>query len=200
MKVAFATQDLKRVDAHFGWAKNIAIYELRRRSATLRRSRSSSTATCRKTATRTSSAQARGDQGLRDPLRRRDRRLGRGARRGQQNIHPMKVHAAREDHRSAREAAGGAERQSAAVAAQGDVEGQGARLRFRRGDRECLKPRRQSRPTPEDTVFIKELIKQWRAQDTHGTWEKKSDVELLEPYIVDQGAAPRNPDHRRSRP
>ncbi|CAN5312479.1 nitrogen fixation protein NifX [soil metagenome] len=28
MKVAFATQDLKRVDAHFGWAKNIAIYDL----------------------------------------------------------------------------------------------------------------------------------------------------------------------------
>lgn len=28
MKVAFATQDLKRVDAHFGWARNIAIYEI----------------------------------------------------------------------------------------------------------------------------------------------------------------------------
>lgn len=28
MRVAFATQDLERVDAHFGWAKNIAIYEL----------------------------------------------------------------------------------------------------------------------------------------------------------------------------
>ncbi len=28
MKIAFATQDLKRVDAHFGWAKNIAVYEL----------------------------------------------------------------------------------------------------------------------------------------------------------------------------
>jgi len=28
MKVAFATQDLQRVDAHFGWAKNIAIYEM----------------------------------------------------------------------------------------------------------------------------------------------------------------------------
>lgn len=28
MKIAFATQDLERVDAHFGWAKNIAIYEL----------------------------------------------------------------------------------------------------------------------------------------------------------------------------
>lgn len=28
MKVAFSTQDLQRVDAHFGWAKNIAIYEV----------------------------------------------------------------------------------------------------------------------------------------------------------------------------
>jgi nitrogen fixation protein NifX len=28
MKVAFATQDLKRVDAHFGWAKSIAIYDV----------------------------------------------------------------------------------------------------------------------------------------------------------------------------
>ncbi|MGJ0394497.1 MAG: nitrogen fixation protein NifX [Methylocystis sp.] len=28
MKVAFATQDLKRVDADFGWARNIAIYEI----------------------------------------------------------------------------------------------------------------------------------------------------------------------------
>lgn len=28
MKVAFATQDMKRVDAHFGWAKQIAIYEI----------------------------------------------------------------------------------------------------------------------------------------------------------------------------
>jgi nitrogen fixation protein NifX len=28
MKVAFATQDLATVDAHFGWARNIAIYEV----------------------------------------------------------------------------------------------------------------------------------------------------------------------------
>jgi nitrogen fixation protein NifX len=28
MKIAFATQDLKRVDAHFGWARNIAVYDL----------------------------------------------------------------------------------------------------------------------------------------------------------------------------
>ena len=29
MKIAFATQDLQRVDAHFGWAKNIAVYDVR---------------------------------------------------------------------------------------------------------------------------------------------------------------------------
>jgi nitrogen fixation protein NifX len=28
MKVAFATEDLKRVDAHFGWAKNIVVYDV----------------------------------------------------------------------------------------------------------------------------------------------------------------------------
>ena len=28
MKIAFATQDLQRVDAHFGWAKNIAVYDI----------------------------------------------------------------------------------------------------------------------------------------------------------------------------
>jgi len=28
MKVAFSTQDKLRVDAHFGWAKNIAIYDV----------------------------------------------------------------------------------------------------------------------------------------------------------------------------
>lgn len=28
MKIAFATQDLARVDAHFGWASNIMVYEL----------------------------------------------------------------------------------------------------------------------------------------------------------------------------
>lgn len=39
-----------------------------------------------------------------------------------------------------------------------------------------------------DNLFIKELIKQWRAQDTHGTWDKKSDLDLLAPYIVDKEA------------
>ena len=32
--------------------------------------------------------------------------------------------------------------------------------------------------------FLKELIKQWRAQDLHGSWDKKSDLDLLEPYIL----------------
>jgi probable nitrogen fixation protein len=34
------------------------------------------------------------------------------------------------------------------------------------------------------SLFLKELIKQWRAQDTHGTWEGKSDLDLVQPYIV----------------
>ncbi len=37
---------------------------------------------------------------------------------------------------------------------------------------------------PMESVFVKELIKQWRAQDTHGAWEGKSDAKLLEPYII----------------
>ena len=32
--------------------------------------------------------------------------------------------------------------------------------------------------------FVVELIKQIRAQDTHGTWEGKTDAKLLEPYIL----------------
>jgi probable nitrogen fixation protein len=37
-----------------------------------------------------------------------------------------------------------------------------------------------------DSAFIKELIKQWRAQDAHGAWDRKSDLDLLEPYILDK--------------
>jgi probable nitrogen fixation protein len=35
-----------------------------------------------------------------------------------------------------------------------------------------------------ETVFIQELIKQWRAQDTHGAWDGKSDLDLIDPYII----------------
>jgi probable nitrogen fixation protein len=37
-----------------------------------------------------------------------------------------------------------------------------------------------------DSAFVKELVKQWRAQDTHGAWDGKDDLELLESYIVDK--------------
>src|SRR6266568_6331678 len=33
------------------------------------------------------------------------------------------------------------------------------------------------------TPFVQQLIKQLRAQDTHGAWDGKSDMQLLKPYI-----------------
>lgn len=44
-----------------------------------------------------------------------------------------------------------------------------------------------SKPAAE-APFVKELIKIWRAQDTHGTWDGKADLDLLEPYIIDKEA------------
>ena len=40
------------------------------------------------------------------------------------------------------------------------------------------------KPPVTESVFLKELIKQWRAQDAHGAWDKKSDLDLLAPYII----------------
>ena len=37
---------------------------------------------------------------------------------------------------------------------------------------------------PMESHFIRELVKQWRAQDAHGAWEGKSDEKLIAPYIV----------------
>jgi len=37
-----------------------------------------------------------------------------------------------------------------------------------------------------DAPFVRELVKIWRAQDSHGAWESKSDFDLLEPYILDK--------------
>jgi probable nitrogen fixation protein len=37
---------------------------------------------------------------------------------------------------------------------------------------------------PPTRGFLNELIKQWRAQDLHGSWDAKSDQDLLEPYIM----------------
>ncbi|MFA6902428.1 MAG: NifX-associated nitrogen fixation protein [Gallionellaceae bacterium] len=38
--------------------------------------------------------------------------------------------------------------------------------------------------SPLETVFVQELVKQWRAQDINGIWEGKSDATLLAPYII----------------
>ena len=44
-------------------------------------------------------------------------------------------------------------------------------------------------PNPAaEAPFVKELIKIWRTQDSHGAWEGKSDLSLLEPYILDKEA------------
>lgn len=37
---------------------------------------------------------------------------------------------------------------------------------------------------PWESSFVKELVKQWRAQDTHGAWEGKDNATLLAPYII----------------
>lgn len=37
---------------------------------------------------------------------------------------------------------------------------------------------------PLQVPVVRELVKQWRAQDAHGVWEGKSDQTLLEPYIL----------------
>jgi probable nitrogen fixation protein len=34
------------------------------------------------------------------------------------------------------------------------------------------------------SAFVRELVKQIRAQDAHGAWDGKSDLMLLEPYIL----------------
>ncbi|MGB8276942.1 MAG: NifX-associated nitrogen fixation protein [Methylovirgula sp.] len=44
----------------------------------------------------------------------------------------------------------------------------------------------ETKPAAAASVFVKELIKQWRAQDMHGAWDNKTDLDLLEPYIVDK--------------
>jgi probable nitrogen fixation protein len=35
-------------------------------------------------------------------------------------------------------------------------------------------------------LFLGELVKQYRAQDTYGTWDGKSNDTLLDPYIIDR--------------
>jgi probable nitrogen fixation protein len=51
---------------------------------------------------------------------------------------------------------------------------------------EALAVTTEGAASPMESVFIKELVKQWRAQDSYGTWDGKSDRELLEPYVLDK--------------
>jgi probable nitrogen fixation protein len=43
------------------------------------------------------------------------------------------------------------------------------------------------------TPFVRQLIRQMRAQDTHGTWEGRTDLQILKPYIL-------TPEERRAIP
>lgn len=51
---------------------------------------------------------------------------------------------------------------------------------------EALAVKTEDTASPMASVFVKELVKQWRAQDSYGTWDGKSDEDLLEPYILDK--------------
>lgn len=49
--------------------------------------------------------------------------------------------------------------------------------------------------------FVRELVQQWRAQDQYGMFDKKSDAELIAPYIITREQRRRipiiaNPDER----
>jgi probable nitrogen fixation protein len=43
------------------------------------------------------------------------------------------------------------------------------------------------------SLFVRELVKQFRAQDAHSTWDRKPDAALLEPLIVDREKRKRMP-------
>jgi probable nitrogen fixation protein len=40
--------------------------------------------------------------------------------------------------------------------------------------------------TPVIEGFAAQLVQQIRAQDTHGSWDRKSDMDLLEPFVIDK--------------
>jgi len=52
-------------------------------------------------------------------------------------------------------------------------------------------------PASDETLmalpFVQQLVKQLRAQDTNGTWDNKTDLQLLKPYI-------HTPEERRALP
>ena len=185
MKIAFATQDLKRVDAHFGWAKNIAIYEIGPEGHRFRRSGPVRRRSQGRRQRGQARAQDRGHQGLRHPLCRRHRRLRRGAGRGQQ--HPSdEGQPAGRDHRSAGQAGRRAERHAAALAAQGAVKDKERDARFR-GMRYHMADAAVLRRRPRARGAVREGADQGLARPRHPRrWDSKTDLDLLEPYILDK--------------
>lgn len=51
-----------------------------------------------------------------------------------------------------------------------------------------LEPANNRTGEAAERAFLEELVKQWRAQDLHGAWDKKRDLELLAPYVVSKEA------------
>lgn len=54
---------------------------------------------------------------------------------------------------------------------------------------------------PMQAPFVRELVQQWRAQDQYGMYDKKSDAEMIAPYIITKEDRKRipiiaNPDER----
>ena len=131
MKIAFATQDLQRVDAHFGWAKNIAVYEISPDGFNLVEAIQFSGDLKEDGNEDKLCPQDRSHQGLRHSLRRGHRRLGSGARGGEQDSSDQGERT-RSHHRNPRQVAGSAQGHPAALAAQGDEQGGRTRIEFRR--------------------------------------------------------------------
>ncbi|OPY94636.1 hypothetical protein A5906_12725 [Bradyrhizobium sacchari] len=46
--------------------------------------------------------------------------------------------------------------------------------------------KKEQQDSAVDAPFLIELVKTLRAQDTNGSWEGKSDLDLLEPYILNK--------------
>ena len=48
----------------------------------------------------------------------------------------------------------------------------------------AVEPSAATTADPWKSLFVQELIKQWRAQDLHGAWDGKTDEVLLAPYFI----------------
>ena len=171
------------MDAHFGWAKNIAVYEIAPEGHRF-----------------VEVFQFEGDleeDGNEDKLAPKIEAIkdvailyvaaigGSGAARVvATGIHPVKASQPEEISVLLDKLVAVLRRHAAAMATQGDDERQRAGCLIWRTRRSMAEAEIIEKEALADLVFLKELIKQWRAQDAHGAWDKKSDLELIGPYII----------------